>query len=69
MSGDPEMVGAAGIGLTVTVTGADAGLVQPSCVCVTVNVPDALTVSDTWVEPSLHRFPDGAEEVSITLSP
>ena len=30
------IVGAGGIELTVTVTGADAGLVQPSSVCVTV---------------------------------
>ena len=44
VSGPPEMVGAAGMGFTVTAVGADDGLTQPSTVSTTVNEPVVLTV-------------------------
>jgi hypothetical protein len=53
----------------VTDTGAEAGLGQVLCVSVTVYVPVDFTTIDCVVSPSLHRLPEGEEEVSVTLSP
>lgn len=53
----------------VTDCAAEAGLGQVFCVSDTVYVPPALTVIDCVVSPSLHRLPDAADDVRITLSP
>jgi hypothetical protein len=55
--------------MILTVTGAEAGLGQPACVSDTVYVPAALTTIDCVVSLSLHRLPDTAEDVSVTLLP
>lgn len=54
-----EITGAAGIGLTVIVTGAEAGEAHPlPSVCVTVYVPLLLTVMELAVDPLDHKLPD-----------
>ena len=63
------MTGVGGGGLTVTVSGADGGLTQPSTVSMTVNVPEDDTVIDGVVSLSLHRSPDAADELRTTLPP
>ena len=63
------MVGADGIGFTVTVTPAEAGDVQPLVVCVTVYVPEAETVMACVVAPVDHKLPEAAEDVRVTLPP
>jgi hypothetical protein len=55
--------------MILTVTGADAGLVQLSKVCVTVKVPAVDTVIEGVLSASLHVLPDDAEELSMTLVP
>ncbi len=69
VKGEPEIVGAGGSGLVVTVIPADGGLVHPSRVCVTVYVPAVLALIETVVSVLLHRLPTVADEVSVTLSP
>ncbi len=53
----------------LTVTGADGGLGQPPTVSDTVYVPAVVTTIAWVVSLSLHRLPDDAEEVSVTLPP
>lgn len=54
-----EITGAAGIGFTVMVTGAEAEETHPfPSVCVTVYVPLLLTVMALAVEPLDHKLPD-----------
>ena len=64
-----EIVGAAGVGFTVTVTPAEAGEVQPASVLVTVYVPEVVTVIDCVVAPVDQLFPLAEDDVSTTLPP
>lgn len=58
--GPPAVItGAAGIGFTVTVTGAEAGETHPfASVCVTVKIPLLLTVMEFEVAPPDHKLPE-----------
>ena len=63
------IVGAAGVGFTVTFVGADEAEEHPSKVCSTVYEPLVVTVMDGVVSPVDHKFPVEAEEVSTTEPP
>jgi hypothetical protein len=56
-------------GLTVTTVAEEAGDVQPATVCVTVYVPEVVTLIEGVLAVLDQRFPDAAEEVSVTLPP
>ena len=62
-------VGAAGIGFTVTVIALLAGEVQPSNVCVTVYVPEVVTVIFCVVKLFDQVFPVETEELKLTEFP
>jgi len=64
------IVGADGIGITVTVTVDEAVLSHPFVsVNLTENVPLLSAVIELLVEPSLHKLPLGSLEVKVTLPP
>ena len=54
---------------TVTVIVFEGREVQPPVVCVTVYVPEVVTVMDCVVAPFDQVFPVATEEVSTTLPP
>ena len=63
------MVGAEGVGFTVTVVPADVADVQPPEVTATVYVPLVETVIDCVVAPVDQTFPVADEDVKTTLPP
>jgi xanthosine utilization system XapX-like protein len=63
------MVGVAGVAFTVTVTGAEAGEVQPPDVVVTVNVPLDATLMAGVVALFDHVLPEEALELRVTDPP
>lgn len=64
-----EMVGVAGIGLTVTLTVFELADLHSSSVVVTVKFPEEVTLIDWVTCPVLHSLPVASLEISITLSP
>lgn len=64
-----EMVGFGGTGLIVIVNGREEAELHPSCVVNTVKVPVDFTFILFVVSPLLHKLPEAALEVSVTLSP
>jgi hypothetical protein len=63
------MVGAGGIGFTVTVMPADGAEVQPPLVTVTVYVPAVVAVIACVVSDVDHKLPVADEDVKVTLPP
>ena len=62
------IVGVAGVGFTVTVTGVEVA-VQVPLFTVTEYVPDVFTVMEEVVYPPVQLLPDAAEDVKVTLFP
>jgi hypothetical protein len=64
------IVGVAGVGFTVTTTGAEVAVHAKIFERITLYVPLVRTVIDCVSSPlGFHWFPNGAELVSTTLSP
>lgn len=63
------IVGAGGVGLTLTETGADDAEHPLALVTVTSYEPEAVTVIDCVVAPFDHRYEADGGAVSVTLPP
>ncbi len=64
-----EIVGVAGVGLTVTVSATEFPEVQPFSITSTVNVPEVETVMDCVDSPVDHKLSVAEDEVKTTESP
>lgn len=63
------IVGAGGVGFTVTVFGADVPELHPFVITCTRNVPEVLTVMDCVVAPFDQKLLLGEDEVNTTEPP